>query len=99
MSQTIVVVAYRAQRGKADIARREIRALVDTVLAREPECAGIEVLQDANEPERFTLIERWPSQAMFLGPHLQQPHIQAFIQGAGEFLAGPPDISFWHAAP
>ena len=24
--------------------------------------------------------------------------IQAFIQGAGDFLAGPPDISFWNAA-
>lgn len=98
MSETTILVAYRAQPGKADIARREIRALVDTVLARERECAGITVLQDANEPGRFTLVERWPSQAVFLGPHMQQPHIQAFIQGAGEFLAGPPDISFWHEA-
>lgn len=98
MSETTILVAYHAQPGKADIARRAIRALVDTVLAREPECAGITMLQDANEPGRFTLVERWPSQAVFLGPHMQQPHIQAFIQGAGDFLAGPPDISFWNAA-
>ena len=50
------------------------------------------------DPGRFTLIEQWPSQEMFLGPHMQQPHIQSFIQQAGLFLAGPPDISFWHAA-
>jgi len=26
---------------------------------------------------------------------MQQPHIQSFMQSAGGFLAGPPDISFW----
>jgi quinol monooxygenase YgiN len=52
------------------------------------------VLRDQNAPERITLIERWPNRDIFLGPHMQQPHIRAFIESAGTLLAGPPDISF-----
>ena len=99
MSHTLVIVAYRAQPGQVDTARSEITALVQAVLAAEPDCGGIQVMQDTVDPTRFTLLERWPSATMFLGPHMQQPHIQAFIQKAGAFLAGPPDISFWQEAP
>lgn len=97
MKEATVVINYRAAPGKDDIAAREIAALVRQVLAAEPECRGIELLQDSNDPTRFMLIERWPSQGVFLGPHMQQPHITSFIARAGSFLAGPPDISFWHA--
>lgn len=96
--ETVVVVAYRALPDQAGTARREIAALVATVLRAEPECGGITLLQDAADPARLMLIERWPSREHFLGPHMQQPHIRAFIDGAGAFLAGPPDISFWHPA-
>ena len=97
MSEAIVIVSYRSLPDQSDAAKRAIVALVAAVLSREPGCGGITLLQDANDPTQFTLIERWPSQALFLGPHMEQPHIQSFIQGAGAFLAGPPDISFWHA--
>lgn len=98
MVETVVLISYRSLPDQSDAARRALGALVATVLAREPACSGITLLQDSNDSTRFTLIERWPSQDAFLGPHMQQPHIQSFIQGAGAFLAGPPDISFWHAA-
>lgn len=97
MSRIVVLVQYRALPDQIDTARQAIAALVAKVTSSEPDCGRIEILQDANDPARITLIERWPSQAIFLGPHLQQPHIQAFIATAGAFLAGPPDISFWHA--
>ena len=90
----VVVVGYVAQPGRALDALASVRALVATVLATEPACEGIEILQALDTPESITLIERWPDQPTFLGPHMQQPHIQAFIQSAGAFLAGPPDISF-----
>lgn len=98
MSQIVVLVQYRALPDQVDAARRAIAALVATVTSSEPDCGGIELLHEANDPTRITLIERWPSQAHFVGPHLQQPHIQAFIATAGAFLAGPPDMSFWHSA-
>lgn len=98
MSETVVVVSYQALPTQVETARREISALVATVLSAEPECRSIEMLQDANDPARFMLVERWPDRETFLGPHMQQPHIQTFIERASAFLAGPPDISFWRTS-
>jgi len=96
MNKTVVLVSYRSLPDHSETAKHEIGKLIATVQAIEPDCGGITMLQDTSDPTRFTLIEHWPSQEIFLGPHMQQPHIQSFIHGAGTFLAGPPDISFWH---
>ena len=98
-SPIIVVVKYRVQPGQEELAMGELRALVATVLSLEPDCQGITILQHSTELTAIMLIEQWTDQATFLGPHMQQPHIQGFIQRAGDFLAGPPDISFWHSIP
>jgi quinol monooxygenase YgiN len=90
-----VLVQYRVQPDRIDAATRAIRALVDTVLSTEPDCGGISVLRNGADPARITLVETWPSREVFLGPHMQQPHIQAFIQSASALLASPPDLSFW----
>lgn len=94
MSETVVIVQYTALAEKAPTALAAIRALVRAVVSGEPACGGIQILQEPDAPERIMLIERWPSREVFLGPHMQQPHIQDFIRGAGELLAGPPQISF-----
>lgn len=98
MSEVIVVIRYQAAPTQAETARREILALVATVLSTEPACRGIQVLESEEDPTRFMLVERWPDRATYMGPHMQQPHIQSFIQRADAFLAGPPDISLWHTA-
>lgn len=95
MSGIVVLVSYRALPEHSDTAVREIGSLIASVLSVEPSCSGITMLQDSSDPTRITLIEHWSSQDAFLGPHMQQPHIQAFIQSASHFLAGPPEISFW----
>jgi quinol monooxygenase YgiN len=94
-----VVIAYRAQPGKGAQAKAALAPLIQTVLAREPDCLGITTLQDAADDTRFLLYERWTSQAAYTGPHMQTPHIQAFIQGAAAIFAGPPEITFWHEVP
>jgi len=91
-----VVITYRAQPGKSAAARAALAPLIKTVLAEEPDCLGITTLQDAADDTRFLLYERWTSQAAYTGPHMQTPHIKAFIQGASAIFAGPPDISFWN---
>lgn len=96
MSTSVVIVRYRALPEQVDTAKREIAALVATVHASEPDCGGITMLQDSADPTGFTLVEKWSSQEVFLGLHMSQPHIRSFIQAADKFLAGPPDISFWH---
>ena len=97
MNDVIVMVSYRVQPNQVQTALRAIASLVSTVLTKEPDCKGIEILQEDSDLTRVTLLERWTSRDTFLGPHMQQPHIQAFIREAGSFLGGPPEISFWRS--
>ena len=93
----VVLIKYLAQPGKDQIAAQALSALVATVRSNEPGCQGITILQAADAPDTILLVEHWSDHATFVGPHMQQPHIQAFMQEASEFLAGPPDISFWRS--
>jgi quinol monooxygenase YgiN len=74
---------------------QDIMQLTRTVAAEEPECLGIEVLQDVDDPTLVTLVERWTSREVYEGPHMQTEHLQSFIARARDNFAGPPDISFW----
>ena len=94
--QVTVVIAYRALEGMADVAREELAALIESVVAQEPACRGIELFQGSAEPHRLLLVEEWESEQAYSGPHLQTPHILAFRERASAFLAGPPEITFWH---
>lgn len=97
MNDTTVMVSYRVLPDQVQTALRAIASLVSTVLTNELACKGIEVLQDDADQTRITLLERWTSRDEFLGPHMQQPHIQTFIREASAFLGGPPEITFWRA--
>jgi quinol monooxygenase YgiN len=92
---TLVLVAHRALPGCLDRAVNELKALIATVIATEPECHGIRFYQDLADPTRILLLEEWSDQAAYLGPHMQTPHLTAFISRAAEFLVVPPEISFW----
>ena len=94
-----VVINYKAQPGKGAAASKALSDLIATVLAREPDCLGIALLQDPADDTRFLLYEQWTSQAAYTGPHMETPHIKAFIAGAGALLAGPPQIAFWRDVP
>jgi quinol monooxygenase YgiN len=71
-----------------------LATLVGTVVQNEPDCSGIEILRDIDDGTRFVLYERWSSRDAYTGPHMRTPHILAFITKAGDFMAGPPTISF-----
>lgn len=90
-----VTVEYRAVAGRAEQAAAELNTLVATVIATEPDCFGIEVLLDAEDPARLLLVERWSSQNAYFGAHFQTPHIQAFIGRAADWFEGPPAINIW----
>ncbi len=91
----MVLIAYRAQAETADVAMRELRELIATVVATEPDCGGIRLFQDPADPTRILLDERWPDQDTYLGAHMQTPHLKQFIERAPAFLVGPPETSFW----
>ena len=91
----VVVITYTAQPGQGERALRELTDLVREVVAREPDCLGIRVHHDPDDDTRILLYEEWTSREAYTGPHMQTPHIQAFIGRAREFVAGPPAIEFW----
>jgi quinol monooxygenase YgiN len=92
---TIVVIHYQAQPGQGAAARRELAALIATVVREEPECLGIQLHQDLDDETRFLLYETWTSRGAYTGPHMQTPHIHAFIKAAPTLFTGPPAITFW----
>ncbi len=94
----VVVIHYQAQPAQSARTSTELRALIREVVALEPDCLGIRLHIDAGDPSRLMLYERSTSQEAYTGPHMQTPHLDAFIAKAAEFLAGPPVIEFWHLA-
>jgi len=75
--------------------RREARALTGPTRA-ETGCLRYDLYEHSSEPGCFLFIERWQS-ADDLARHLQQPHIQRFIQASAELLAEPLQIAQWQA--
>ena len=94
-SDVTVLIRYLAQAGRAAQAKEELAALVKVVLAEEPACRGIWIHENTSAPEQLLLVEQWADEASYTGPHMQTPHIQAFMARAREFIAGPPEITFW----
>ena len=95
MDLVTVVIVCDIQSGKTDLARKEFADIIETVVANEAACHGIHVHLDPEDPNRLLLIEYWDSKDAFTGPHMQTPHMQAFLQRAEAFLAGTPDFGFW----
>jgi quinol monooxygenase YgiN len=94
-TSVIVQVSCTAQPQHAGVACRELSDLIATVVASEPDCLGIELLEDPVDPNRLLPWERWTRQSAHTGAHMQTPRLQGFIQRAPGFLAGPPQITFW----
>ena len=92
---TTVVITCPIQPGKSALARQEFSAIIKTVVTNEAACHGIDLHFDPENPDRLLLIEYWDSQEVFTGPHMQTPHMQAFLQRAQAFLAGTPEFDFW----
>jgi quinol monooxygenase YgiN len=92
---TTVVITCQIQTGKVELARQEFSEIIKTVVANEVACHGIDLCFDPEDQNRLFLIEYWDSKEAFLGPHMQTPHMLAFLQRAQAFLAGTPDFGFW----
>lgn len=91
----IVIINFQTVKGQEAVAHRELTALVEQVVAREPDCLGIQFHVDVGDGSRILLHEHWTSTEAYTGPHLQTPYIKAFMERAAAFMAGPPSITFW----
>ena len=90
-----VLIVYQARPGRANEGIGVLSSLIETVVAQEDACLGITIHQDVSDPTRILLHEEWIDKASYVGPHMQTPHLRAFIERAPELFAGPPEISFW----
>jgi quinol monooxygenase YgiN len=90
-----VVITCAIRPAMLDEARRELEAVIKTVMAHEPACHGIRVHEDPKNPQRLMIIEHWDSEEIFTGLHMQTPHMQSFLKKAEAFLDGVADFSFW----
>jgi quinol monooxygenase YgiN len=94
-SPVTVVITCAIRPDKLDIARQALQGVIGEVMRTEPACRGIRVHEDPKHPERWLIVERWDSEAEFTGPHMQRPHMRAFLETAATFLDGKADFSFW----
>ncbi len=94
-----VVITCAIRPEMLDTARRELEAVIKTVLANEPACHGIRVHEDPRNPQRLMIIEHWESEEIFTGPHMQTPHMQSFLKKAEGFLDGVAEFGFWQEIP
>jgi quinol monooxygenase YgiN len=94
-----VVITCAIRPEQLEAAKRELAAIIEIVMAKEPACRGIRVHEDSKNPQRLMIIENWDSEEIFSGPHMQTAHMQTFLKKAEEFLDGVAEFSFWHQIP
>jgi quinol monooxygenase YgiN len=95
----VVVIRCALKPDQTEAAKRELAAVIEIVMSKEPACRGIRVHEDPRNPQRLMIIEHWDSEEIFTGPHMQMPHMQSFLKKAEGFLDGVADFSFWREIP
>lgn len=89
-----VLVKYKSQPGKEMIAVTELKSLVGKV-KQEPHYGNITIYSDPADPTNILLYEHWKNEEYYKGDHMKTSHLQTFINNSRNFLAGPPEITFW----
>jgi quinol monooxygenase YgiN len=91
-----VVITFAIKPDKIEMAKRELKAVIETVMTTEKACQGIRVHENPNDLLRLLIVEYWDSKEHFLGPHMQTPHMVEFLKVAESFLDGKADFTFWN---
>ena len=93
-TEVIVLIQLKTLPEFAEQGKQDLLNLASVVRGEEPDCLAIELAQDVDDPTKITMIEKWTSREAYEGPHMETPHMQAFIEKSAGFFAGPPVISF-----
>lgn len=98
-----IAVYWRCGAAKPQVTSGSLHALSSRLGSRHPVTVpdrpryrGIRVHDDPKNPQRMLIIEHWDSEEIFVGPHMQTPHMQTFLKAAEEFLDGEANFGFWH---
>jgi quinol monooxygenase YgiN len=92
---TIVLLSFKTQPDKATEAVSELTELLKKV-KHEPHFVSIKLHIDPNDQTNILLYEEWEDVTYYNGAHMETDHIQQFMSNSRNFLAGPPEITFWN---
>lgn len=90
----IVILKFKAQPEKGDITVTELTNLIENVKL-EPNFNEIKIHVDPKDNTNIFLYEEWEDENYYNTDHMETDHIKAFMANSTNFLAGPPDITFW----
>ena len=89
-----VLVKYKSQPEKQAEVLTALNALILEV-KKEPHFVNIKMFVDPADKTNILLYEEWSDEVYYKGDHMSTTHLQKFIGDSRNFLAGPPEISFW----
>ena len=90
----IVLLKFKAQPDKGVHAVSELTNLFEKV-KEEPNFISIKLHVDPNDNTNILLYEEWKDQSYYNTEHMNTAHLKAFMENSINFLAGPPEITFW----
>jgi quinol monooxygenase YgiN len=90
----IVLVKYKTQPSRENMALEALNQLIEQV-KRESNYVKIILHIDPADRSNILLYEEWSDEEYYKGSHMNTPHLKKFINDSKDFLAGPPEISFW----
>lgn len=90
----IVIVKYKAQPNKSVDAVTGLKELIEEV-KKEDHFVSIRLHVDQEDNSNIMLYEEWEDELYYKNQHMATDHLQDFIVESQEFLAGPPEITYW----
>lgn len=90
----IVLVKYKTQPTKENETFVALTKLIENV-KKEKHFVNFKLHIDPKDRTNILLYEKWNDELYYNSKHLQTNHLHKFIENSKNFLAGPPEISFW----
>ena len=90
----IVLVKYKTQPSQENETVLALTNLIESV-KKEPHFVNIKLHIYPKYRTNILLYEEWDDELYYKSKHMQTNHLQKFIGDSKNFLAGPPEISFW----
>jgi quinol monooxygenase YgiN len=94
INNTIVLVKYKTQPSKENDVVDALTKLIGQV-KNEPNFVNIKLHVDPKDKTNILLYEEWSDENYYVSKHMKTEHLQNFILESRNFLAGPPEITFW----
>ena len=92
--EIIVLVKYKTLPNKNIDALASMERLIESV-EKEDHFVKIKLHVDKNDNSNIMLYEVWNDENYYKNQHMETEHLQKFKAESKEFLAGPPEISYW----